>query len=89
MRLHFFAFGLTQAQGQLPTGASEPVVLGKKYGAIMSRNRGSGDRALLQPQKTKPLVAAAVGGPAPFAAGDTRVPRIVEPATTPVDTIGA
>ena len=46
-------------------------------------------QGLRRPQKTKTLVAVAVGGTAPAAAGDTRVPRIVVPATTPADTIGA
>ena len=49
---------------------------------------GSGDRALLEPQKTKPLAVVAVGGPEPVAVGDTHETRNVEPATTPADTIG-
>ena len=40
-------------------------------------------------QKTKTQEVAAAGGIVPAAVGDTRVPRIVDPATTPADAIGA
>jgi hypothetical protein len=40
-------------------------------------------------QKTKTLVVVAVGGIVPVAVGNTRVPRIVVPASTPVDAFGA
>ena len=40
-------------------------------------------------QKTKTLVVVAVGSNVPVAVGNTRVPRIVVPAPTPEDAIGA
>ena len=49
------------------------------------RGRGLSDR----PQKTKTLVVVAEGGNAPAAVGNTRAPRIVAPASTPVDARGA
>ena len=40
-------------------------------------------------QKSKTLVVVAVGGIVPVTVGNTRVPRIVVPASTPVDAFGA
>ena len=42
-----------------------------------------------RPQNTKTQVAVAIGSVVPVAVGNTRVPRVVVPAATTEDTLGA